>query len=177
MKISELDNLSTTPDENQIPRTPFTTDTSLADRYGLAFKIENQEQANAHLLMCVGFALRFKEMIERDEKRNITGRRRFTWAEAFAEEREAIAWHALAKDVGSGELYSMSGGERIERTTARDFARQWYQAELPASVTGKLDDDILNRVHIRRAKEAKARGEVYWRKTQQLPETQGGLFD
>lgn len=178
--ISAYENLDVIPTPDQYPNTPWAHG---ADRYSAAFEIAegDQEAADIHLWMLVGFSLRYDECQVIEDNRVIRTRK-LKWREAFEQERERLAWRAFAKDIGDYELYSLVDGKRIERTTYRDRAWQLFKARLPDRVAGK-PADILEQVHIKREKAAKGRGESYWRKghapeRQQSPSqpTQEALF-
>ena len=179
--ISALAESDVVPGANQYPPTSWTHECTLGDKYEPAFDAQTQEDADAHLLLLVGHSLRYGR--SRNAEGFIVS---MSWRQAFAYERTELAWFAFARDIGQGELYrreqdSQGNWGRVERTTARDFVRRMYGAELPASITGKpAEGDILERVRQKREKAAKARGEAYWRKAPKVPATpapvQGGLF-
>lgn len=175
INIGQYENSDEIPEPNQYPNTPWTRG---ADKYGAAFDIaeDDQESADIHLWMLVGYSLRY-DLVEIVEDKRVVGRRKLKWREAFASEREALAWRAFAKDIGDFELYSMVDGQRIERTKHRDRVWKLFKARLPEKVAGK-PADMLETVHIKREKTAKGRGESYWRKghTPKPEPAQGGLF-
>jgi hypothetical protein len=181
--ISKYENSDDVPSKDQYPNTPWTHQATLGQKYNLALEIPEgeQESADTYLWMCVGHRLRYDKAEVWQDKRFI-GFRPLKWREAFEREREAIAWRAFARDIGAFELYSMVDGARIERTTNRDRVWKMYKARLPERVVGRQDKDILERVHIQREKNAKRRGEVYWRKpvsgeqVEQPQQQQLGLF-
>jgi hypothetical protein len=158
LKISDVENLDSIPDESDIPHCFMGVNPDYSEKYAQAFEAETQEEADFCFLMMVAQSLRFGETAVRDEKGFVVKRRRMIWREAVAHERLAMAWFALGKDVS----------RRVMDTTSRDFVRRLYKAELPASVTGKQDEDILERVHRKGEKNAKRSGEVYWRKVQKV---------
>lgn len=175
--IGQIENLEVTPDNSEYPYSPWVKDSTQGERYNGAFDVTTQEDADIHLLMCIGWALRYKDLPIKRPNGNITGWRKLTWKEAVADQRESIAWMAFAKDVVI--LYREDRGVKIENTHNRDFVKQWYKAELPERVAGnRSKSDILEDVHRKREKAAKAKGETYWRKVQDLPaQVQDGLFD
>jgi hypothetical protein len=121
------------------------------------------------------------DVVEIIEDKRIVGQRKLKWREAFANEREALAWRAFAKDIGDFELYTMVDSQRVERTTHRDRVWKLFKARLPEKVAGK-PADMLENVHIKREKAATGRGESYWRKGHapkiepEPPNAQGALF-
>lgn len=167
--IAEFENLDTTPKPEEYPNTSWGRNVTLGEKYNGAFAAENQEMADFWLLMLVGHRLRYDS-------------HSLTWRQAFEIEREELAWRALAKDIGDYELYAKVDDEVLERTTNRDFVWRTYKAALPEKATGWKGEDILERVHIKREKSAKGRGESYWRKgyrpqaDKPKPPTQGALF-
>jgi hypothetical protein len=155
INIREYENSEETPVSERYPRTPWMREVTNGEKYNPAFGIaeDDQESADIHLWMLVGHRLRYDP-----------GNHLLTWREAFEREREALAWIALAKDIGDWALYYEQDGKRVERTTHRDHVLRLFGARLPERVAGRQDVDILERVHIKREKSAKQKGESYWRK-------------
>lgn len=186
MDIREFENSETIPAPRDYPRTPWTSQTTNGEKYNLAFDIPEGEQASAddYFLMLVGHCLRHNEVAVY-ENDVMVGRRPLKWREAFAQEREALAWMAFARDGGTSfddwGFYRIANGERVERTTHRDHVWKLFGARLPDRVAGK-SADVLERAHIKREKSAKGKGESYWRKghapqpEQPQPPAQGALF-
>jgi hypothetical protein len=167
LTIAELEIMETVPTQAEYPNTSWGRNATLGEKYNGAFAAENQEQADFWLLMLVGHRLRFDS-------------HSLTWKQAFIIEREELAWRALAKDIGDFELYAKTDEGLIERAVHREFVARMYKAALPIGITGRKESDILERVHIRRERAAKVRGESYWRKGHQPEQVaepaQGSLF-
>lgn len=184
MNIKEYENLDVIPTREEYPDTAWGTGAIYGDKYGAALAIpeNDQEAADIHLWMLVGYSLRH-DVCEIFENHVVIERRPLKWKEAFASVREHLAWRAFAKDIGDWALYSMVDGQRVERTTHRDLVWKLFKARLPERITGR-QDDILERVHIKRAQSAKAKGQSYWRKghtpqvesEQPQEPSQGALF-
>lgn len=193
INIREYENSEEIPQPAQYPRPPAIWEEAPGLKYGEAFKVAeaDQEGADIYLWMLVGHSLRYDVCEIFNEKGVVIDRRPLKWREAFEREREALAWRAFAKDIGTDRagrrcdigddwgLYSMVNGERVERTKHRDHVWKLFGARLPDRIVGK-PADILETVHIKREKAAKGRGESYWRKghaPKPEPEPiQGGLF-
>lgn len=184
--ISKFENLEEIPEPKDYPNTAWTPGPGSSDKYRAAFDIaeDDQERADIHLWMLVGYSLRY-DVCEIIEDGRVIGQRKLKWREAFEHERDALAWRAFTKDIGDFELYSMVDGQRVERTTHRDRAWKLFKAQLPERIRVNKPTDILETVHIKRQKSAKAKGESYWRKghtpasdnvSQPEPATQGALF-
>lgn len=172
--IKQLEMLNERPHPDKMPGTPWTHECKLGDKYQGAFDAENQEAADIWLLMLVGHSLRYGHIL--DTQSTPAQWRRMTWREAFEYERDELAWFAFSIDV----TRTAQPGIKVELKDARDFAAKHYKAHFPVGVTSRKDEDILERVHSKRAKVAKARGEVYWRKSMPIPNDkpqQGGLFE
>lgn len=164
-RITQFERSDAIPTPDDYPGTPWTHECKLGDKYLPAFDAATQEDADIHLWMLVGHSLRYGHHIDKAGMVH-----KMTWAQAFAYEREQIAWFALARDVKDG---------KHQVTEARDFAARYYSAKLPKSVTAQPDEaDILERVHIKRAKSAASKGATYWRKVHEpaAEPVQGGLF-
>lgn len=159
--IQAYENCDEIPEPDQYPNTPWGRG---ADKYSAAFEIpeDDQEAADIHLWMLVGYSLRY-DYVEITEDNRVIGHRKLKWREAFESERDRLAWRAFAKDIGDFELYSMVEGKRVERTTHRDRVWKLFKARLPEKIAG-TPEDILERVHKKREKSAKSKGESYWRK-------------
>jgi hypothetical protein len=162
--INAYENSEEIPEPDQYPNTAWAPGPGRTDKYGAAFDIaeDDQERADIHLWMLVGYSLRY-DVCQILEDNRIIGQRKLKWREAFETEREALAWRAFAKDIGDFELYSTVDGKRIERTKHRDLVWKLFKARLPKRVAG-APNDILERAHIKREKSAKSKGESYWRK-------------
>lgn len=178
-EIVQLETLNTFPDLDDYPPSPWGQFPTNGQKYDSAFEVETQEDADMILLVLVGHSLQFGYIAFRADN-GFLSRRRMTWREAFRAEREALAFYALAKDV-CPFLYRGVGPDRVENTKARDFVWKFYRAELPASVMRTHEPDILERVHRKNEKAAKARGETYQRNIRKNapPESdqiQGSLF-
>jgi len=159
------ENSEETPAQEQYPRTPWAREATNREKYNPAFGVpeDDQESADIHLWMCVGHRLRY-DQAQAFKNGLPDGWRPLQWREAFEREREALAWQALAKDIGDWALYHVVDGKRVERTTYRDHVWKLFKARLPERVAGRQDGDILERVHSKREKAAERRGESYWRK-------------
>lgn len=164
INIREYENSEVIPALADRPRPPSIWEEAPGLKYREAFKIaeNDQEAADIYLWMLVGHSLKY-DICEVFQNGIVIERRPLKWREAFEREREALAWRAFAKDIGDFELYSMVEGERVERTKHRDYVWKLFKARLPERVAG-TSADILDRVHTKRAKAAKAKGESYWRK-------------
>lgn len=185
MDIAKYENLDVVPEKHEYPRCDWEPNAGSAEKYTPALSITTQEDADIHLWMLVGHALRYARAKVVDKGGLVTVRL-LTWREAFQREREALAWRAFARDVGAGPdnkpceigdnwgLYSLVDGERRERTVNRDHIAKLFNARLPERVTGKRGADILERVQIKRERAAKGKGETYFRKGHNP--AQGGLF-
>jgi hypothetical protein len=179
INIHEYENSEEMPSPDRYPRTPWIREVTMGEKYNPVFGIAegDQEGADIYLWMFVGHRLRYdKAQVVEDER--VVGVRPLQWREAFVREREALAWFAFAKDIGDYELYSEVNGQRVERTKHRDRVWQLFGARLPERVAGRKED-ILERVHIKRERSAKGRGESYWRKghtPKPEPPAQGALF-
>lgn len=180
--IAQLETLATTPAESEFPYCPYTNETPGIVKYGPCFRVQSQEQADECLMKLVGYHLRFDDRKEWDENGAVFYRR-LTWAEAVQSAREGIAFYALAHDVDP--LYRVEGGEKIENCRWRDLAWKWYgarlsfgarYADIPA-IRVVTEEDMLARVHNRREKSAKKRGEVYWRNVMKTEPPQEKLFE
>jgi len=188
--IHKYENSEEIPEPAEYPNTPW----SGGDRYKGAFEIAegNQESADTYLWMLVGYSLRY-DICEVVENGRVIHCRKLKWREAFEHEREALAWRAFAKDIGTNRegktcdirddwgLYSVVDGKRVERTKHRDHVWKLFGARLPERVAGQ-PADMLEQVHRKREKSAKSRGESYWRwghapkPEQPEPPAQGALF-
>jgi hypothetical protein len=169
-----------TPDPTEYPATRWISKCLNGDKYIEAFKVETKEDADAYLLALVGHSLRYMRLRAADGR--VVS---ITWRQAFKHEREELAWFALARDVKNGGLFRreqdfQGNWGTVENRAARDFAWSMYGAELPKSATGKPEKDIVERVHVKRAKAAESKGQSYWRKGHTPPASpapaQGGLF-
>lgn len=182
MNIKDYENLDVIPTREEYPDTAWGTGAIYGDKYGAALDIpeNDQEAADIHLWMLVGYSLRH-DVCEIFENHVVIERRPLKWKEAFAAVREHIAWRAFARDIGDFALYSMVDGQRIENTACRDHVWKLFGARLPERIAGR-QDDILERVHIKREKAARGKGESYWRKPptiepeQPTQSVQGALF-
>jgi len=194
--IREYEYSEQMPAPAEYPRPPAIWEEAPGLKYADAFKIaeDDQEAADIYLWMLVGYSLRHDE-VAIYENDVLVGRRPLKWREAFEREREALAWRAFQKDIGTNRegktcfdigddwgLYTMVDGQRVERTTHRDYVWKLFGARLPERITGR-QDDILERVHFKREKAAKAKGESCWRNghtpkpEQPAKPRPGGLFE
>lgn len=160
--IASLEFSEAAPSKDNMPGCPWPAlGFPRGEKYQPAFDVQTQDDADLHLLMCVGHTLRY-HYFTTDSGILRPG----TWLEAFAIERAELGWFAFAKDIGKdGPYTSFTAPDgrmiRVEDKTWRDFAWKMYKAKMPDMTPKK--EDIGERVEQRREKEARKKGVNYQR--------------
>lgn len=172
--LSDLAELEFVPSDKQLPPHELPPNALMGALLNPAFECESEAEAGVYIRKLLIHWLRFGK--SKDPKKAMY---KLTVKEAIAQIRTALWWFALARDIGENELYSTrwvgDTCEKVERTKYRELACQLFGA---SDLSRKAQDaELLDRVHSKRERAAKKRGEVYWRKVH-APQAaeQGVLF-
>ena len=127
--IAELQQSNIIPAQHDLPGNRNLVEAPLGDWLSDALAVTNQEDADQRLLEIAAVHL----------WRNVGV---LSWEKAFVMAKESIVWFAFAKDVSGGNAFTAKtrpeeGPDahteivwRIENTTHRDIAFQWYGARM-----------------------------------------------
>ena len=127
--IAELQQSNIIPAQHGLPGNRNLVEAPLGDWLSDALAVTNQEDADQRLLEIAAVHL----------WRNVGV---LSWEKAFVMAKDSIVWFAFAKDVSGGNAFTAKTGLetgpdahteivwRIENTTHRDLAFQWYGARM-----------------------------------------------
>jgi hypothetical protein len=123
-KLEELEQSNEFPSVLDLPRLPWMEPITRKERYGPTLEIFDVYDAEQYLIKLA--ARRIK----------VTSRpgRLVSWSKAIADERDALAWYALAKDV------SVEWGVRFDEYRALKHVGRLFGAFLPERIRFKFHD-------------------------------------